>query len=183
MNIFQELTEARMFGNVETLDGKKSSELAEMAYLMMLMLELQRKDMNHEKAKKYAQATIKYNDFESLRLGGTDLHNLLAVLNHIDAYEGRVIINSKVSVPALTLRRYFKDVRDNRHEPRLDREIFARLEFELSIHDSQLKNLRRAILSWDLSNKSEKDLVYQTVRKLLNKHAYRSDIAVEFNSK
>jgi hypothetical protein len=183
MNFFQELKEARMFGNVETLQGQTSSSLADMAYTMMLMLELQRKDMDSNWAKKYAESTIKYNDFSDMRLGGTDLHNLLSVLNHIEDYVDEVRINSKVSVPVLTLKRYFKDIRDGRNEPRLDRELFQRLEFELSIHDSQLKNLRRAILAYDSLEKSEIDMLYQNVRKLLNKHAYRSDIAVKFNSK
>lgn len=182
MNIFQELKESRMFGNVDTLDGQKVSSLASMAYLMMLMLELKRKEKDSW-SKKYAESTIKYNDFESMRLNGTDLHNILAVLNHTDVYDGRLDVDVKVSVPVLGLRRYFKDVRDGRHEPKLDRELFTRLESQLSIHDSQLKSLRREILDWSMTDDSEKDMVFAIIKRLLNKHAYRSDIAVYFNSK
>lgn len=184
MNIFQELKESKMFGSADTLDGKKSSQLADMAYLMMLMLELQRKDMDKKWAKQYAEDTIRANDFESMKFNCSDLHNLLSVLNHLDVYEGRVKVDRRVSVPVFGLWRYFREVASGDNKDSMqDRNLFSKLESELGINDAQLKNLRRTILYWGDADSSERKIVYDNMKRMLNKNGYKSDIAMYFATK
>lgn len=83
----QELTEARLFTDATTIKGKSVEDIASIVYLMIMMLEIIR-HTNHDYAVDYASKTMVYNTYENLHYSGTDLGNLLAVLNNQDTFKG-----------------------------------------------------------------------------------------------
>lgn len=182
LEFLEELNEARLFRGADTLKGKSAKDLAKIAYLMILMLEvLRRRDESW--AKKYASDTMGYDNFNTMRNYATDLHNLLAVLGHQDKYEGKISVDSKISVPTLQLKRYLRDIQDGRTDRSQDRSLFKKLEDYFKISDSNLKQYRRVVGDWGLSSSDERNSILHRMRATMQSYGQYSDISRHFTDK
>ena len=84
-----ELTEARMFYDGKDLKGRSAEDIAGLAYLIIMLLQIIRYDYPSQ-AKSYASDTARYKQYETMHYSATDLSNLLAVLNNQENYDDKI---------------------------------------------------------------------------------------------
>jgi hypothetical protein len=141
----QELAEARMYKNRDTLQGKTAEELAKGMFLMIMMLEILRKE-DSSFAKRYSINTQWNQDFRSLRLQASDLHNIITVLSNQDQFADKIAVNKAISPPILQLKHYFRDIENDRKDRGWDRAFFKKLEEFLKINDSACREDRKSVV-------------------------------------
>lgn len=178
----QEIKEARIYRDGGTLNGKSAAELAKVAYLLIISLEILRNE-DYMFARSYASSTLPYENFRSMRNSATDLHNLLAVLANQSQHQDKIKTDFQINIPGLQLKRYFRDIINGRKERSLDRALFKQLEDYLKIRDSDLRHMRRIVGDWRIATSSEKKTVIRDIRNLLNRLSINNDLFLHFRSK
>ncbi len=177
----QELTEARMFTNKETLHNMSAEEIGEIVYLIFMLVEVIRWNHN-SKAESYAQQTTAYYPYSSIEYSGTDLGNLLAVLNNQGKFKDFIKMDGGVSMPLFLTTRYLKAVKDNSDATKSeDQRFFWKLEDYLKVYrNPTLRQLRRDIGNWTSLKQGDKIRVIQLLRRELDKKASNIDLYLWF---
>jgi hypothetical protein len=181
LDFIQELNEARLYRGTDTLKGKTADDLSKVAFLMIMMLEILRHE-DKSYASTYVHDTISYENFESMRSSASDLHNLLAVLNHQEKYEEKIKTNLSISVPVLQIKRYLRDIENHRFDHGQDRSFFLKLEDFLKISDSKVKSIRRVVGDWKDNSHGEKDIIRHQIKNLIQASGQQSDILQKFKT-
>lgn len=190
LEFIQEIAEARIYKNGETLKGKTIEDIAKITFLTIMMLEIIR-CKNPSVASSYANNTQPYQSFDSMRTSASDLHNLLVVIANQDKFQDKLASNKKysstwpftqstlphpITLPELQTRRYLKDVVNSRKEIALDRSYFKTLEDYLQIKDSNLRNIRRNVADWGLNSQSDKNSTINIIKQLANSLSQQNDV-------
>ena len=179
----QELTEARMFFGPKDLKSMSANDIAEIIFLIFMMLEVL-KQYKPNYAASYASDTMRYNTYENMHYSGTDLGNLLAVLNNQDTFKDSFKSDARVAIPLYQINRYLRDVSSkskNSHSD--DVSFFWRLEDYLKLYsNSLLRQLRRDIGNWKDLTRAEKQQTYYILRREFDKRASSVDIYLYYKS-
>jgi hypothetical protein len=175
LEFIQEIAEARIYKNGETLKGKTVEDLAKITFLTIMMLEILRHG-DSRIASKYANDTQPFQTFNSMRTSASDLHNLCVVMSNQEKFKDKISTNSKISLPELQTRRYLKDVANGRKEIALDRSYFKKLEDYLQIKDNSLKNIRRNVADWELNSQSDRNSTINIIKQLANSLSQQNDL-------
>jgi len=178
----QELTEARMYRNTTTLSGKKATELAKVAFLMFMMLEILRHE-DKSFAKRYSLDSIGYDSFGSLKGSATDLHNVLSVLANQSKYADKITTDLSIAVPILQIRKYLRDIENDRKDKGWDRAFFKTLSEFLKITDADLKEMRIWVGDWLQASATEKRKLRLQIKNLLQATNHQNDLLVHFRTK
>jgi hypothetical protein len=178
----QELTEARMYRNTTTLSGKKATELAKVAFLMFMMLEILRHEDNSF-AKRYSLDSMWYDNFASLKSSSTDLHNVLAVLANQSKYADKITTDLNIAVPILQIRKYLRDIENDRKDKGWDRAFFKTLSEFLKIRDADLKEMRIWVGDWLQASATEKRKLRLQIKNLLQATNHQNDLLIHFRTK
>lgn len=178
-----ELVEARMFYGPKDLKNMSADKIAEIVFLIFMMIEVVR----HYKpgyASTYASDTLKYNTYENMHYAGTDLGNLLAVLNNQDTFKAYIKTESGVAIPLFQINRYLRDVISNSKSNHSDDvTFFWRLEDYLKLYsNSLLRQLRRDIGNWNDLSLSNKEQIYLILRREFDKRSSSVDIYLWYKS-
>lgn len=179
LDFIQELTESRMYKGSDTLRGKSASELAKATYLMILILEILRKE-DIKYAQDYAQKTLAYDDFDHMRTNATDLHNLISVLTHQDAYASRMKEDKRISMPTLQTKRHLRDMIRGVYVKQMVLQYLMSVEKFLKIDDSLLKQMRRQVGEWQVISDREKREVKRKIKSVLAGMNQWNDIYTHF---
>lgn len=182
LNFFEELKEARLFRGRETLKGKTADELGKVLYLMFMMIEILRAE-DKLWAIEYVTNTMADEQFTSMRSNSTDMHNLIAILSNQNKYEGRITTNYKISPPLLQIKRYFRDILNDRKLRGVDRSFFKSLEDFLQISNGEFKNVRRTVADWNLASDTEKHTVRYAIKNLIRPTNQQNDLLIHFFDK
>jgi len=179
LDFIQELTESRMYKGSDTLRGKTAKELARVTYLMILILEILRKEDN-KFAQDYAQQTLAYDDFDHMRTNATDLHNLISVLTHQDKYANRIKEDKTISMPSLQTKRHLRDMIRGVYVKQMVLQYLLTVERFLKIDDSLLKQMRRQVGEWHVLSDREKREVQRKIKSILSSMNQWNDIYTHF---
>lgn len=179
LEFIQELTEARLFRNRDTLNGRSARNIADICFLALLAMEILR-TLDSSYAKKYSNDTLSYGQFKTMRNNATDLHNLLAVLNNQSEYAGKMQPDLTISVPVLQIRRYLRDLDNDRKDKPVDRQFFYKLQSFLKITNGEYKELRRAIVDWRFNSAVEKRNIIRTIKNEFNRMTLQLDLQQHF---
>lgn len=182
LEFIQEISEARLFKNSDTLKGKSVTDIGKITFLSIMMMEIIR---NHDNryAIDYAKNTRSSNNFSAMNPGKTDLHNLLVVLTHQDKFSDKIKTDSKIFVPMIQLKHYLNNIEVSCTELDVDRRmLFKKLEDGLLIKDNSLKHIRRAVADWDQTSKNEREVIYTTMKQLANSLAQQNDLYQYFKN-
>jgi translation elongation factor EF-1beta len=175
----KELVEARLFFGPTDLKNRPASEIAEIIYLIFMMLEIIRWQ-NNSWAKKYADQTMQYNTYDAMHYAGTDLANLLAVLNNQDVFKHDIKVESDVNIPLFQINRYLRGFSSNNSHSD-DVRFFWQLEDYLKIYSKPLlRQLRRDAGNWDNLQHKDRVQFIQLLRQLFDKHCSTVDIYLWF---
>lgn len=178
----QELVEARLYRNTTTLNGKTAAELAKVAYLMFMMLEILRHEDNSF-AKRYSLETMWYNNFASMKSTASDLHNVLAILSNQTNYKNKIKVDANISVPNLQIRKYLRDIENDRKEKGWDRAFFKTLGEFLKITSSDLKQMRMYVADWTANSITEKRKIKLAIKNALQATKHQNDLLIQFRTK
>jgi hypothetical protein len=181
-SFLQELTEARMYRNTTTLSGKKATELAKVAFLMFMMLEILRHE-DKSFAKRYSLDSMWYDNFASLKSSSTDLHNVLSVLGNQSKYADKITTDLSIAVPILQIRKYLRDIENDRKDRGWDRAFFKTLSEFLKITDADLKEMRIWVGDWLQASATEKRKLRLQIKNLLQATNHQNDLLVHFRTK
>jgi len=178
-----ELTEARLFFGPKDINGMSVQEIAEIVFLMFMMLEVIRR-VKPSWAASYATDTLKYNTYENMRYAGTDLGNLLAVLNNQDTFAAQLKTTSGISIPLFQINRYLRDMGSSSKSSHSDDiTFFWRLEDYLKLYSkSLLRQLRRDIGNWGDQTYASKVQIYNILRREFDSRSSSADMYLYFKS-
>lgn len=146
--LINEINEARIFFKDSSVKGKSAKKLADLAFTMIMALEITRQSREHM-AMSYANRTLKYQEFDTIYSNTTDLYNILVVLNDQTKFAEYITVDTSISFPKMQFKRYLRDVISGHADPSADRTFFIRLESYFKIDDSYLKIVRRTVCDWN----------------------------------
>jgi len=176
----QELAEARLYFDADDVKGKSADDIAAIIFLMFMLLEVVRKS-NPSFTSSYADQTMRYNTYESIHYAGTDLGNLLAVLNNQETYKDRIKTNFNISIPLFQINRYLSAVRSNSNSRQEDATFFWRLDDYLrAYHFPALRLLRRDIVDWHNATHADKTRIIMMLRREFDKRSSSNDLYLWF---
>lgn len=177
----QELTEARMFYGAKDVKGMSAKEIGELIYLLFMLLEVVRWTKKSE-ATSYANKTMELSPYDTMFYSGTDLCNLLAVLNHQDVFAGQVKVDKNLSLPLFQINRYLGAVRSGSSSSGSeDQTFFWRLEDYLKVYsNSAFRQLRRDIGNWTNLQHVDKVRITDLLRREFDKRASQTDLYLWF---
>jgi len=176
----KELTEARMFMRPTDISGMSAEQIGDIIYLIFMMLEIIRY-YNPSYAASYATQTMSYNTYENMHYSGTDLGNLLAVLNNQDTFAGRIKMNGSVSIPLFQINRYLQSLRSSARSDNEDATFFYRLEDYMKLYSKSLfRQLRRDIGQWSKLTYADKNSYCLILRREMDKRASNVDVYLWF---
>ena len=177
--IRDEITEARYIRTGADALGRDMTDVAESFFEQLLMLQQMRFE-NPAFAKKYAKDTLKFMNFSSVKPGGTDLHNLAAIISNPNKYQG-VTSGGTVSFDELGFKRYLRDIAAGRTNQAMDRTFLMKQQRNLGISSSFLKQARRASADYGRTNPGERTaLSARMVNSQRQDGKFRSDISKQY---
>jgi len=163
-----EISEARLYRQRNVTSKMTVDDAANFAFLNTLLLYiLYCEYATSPSAINYADRTIRYQNFNRFKNGGTDLYfayySLLGndgrtktVYGGPDAANDAKLDRIKLSTPML--RKFFNDMADNRLDPRFVQRFFLQLERGLGISTQNYRSIRRLAMDWPKLNDMEKKL-------------------------
>jgi len=177
--IREEITEARYIRTGGDTMGRNMNDIAESYFEQLLMLQQMRFE-NPAFAKKYAKDTLKFMNFNGVKAGGTDLHNLASIINNPTKYSG-VTASGNVQFDEIGFKRYLRDIISGRDSTAMDRTFLMRQQKQLGIDSSFLKAARRVSADYGRSNPGERTaLSARMVNSQRVDGKYRSDISKQY---
>jgi hypothetical protein len=178
--IHGELVEARMFFGPDNIKGKSAEQISDIIYLLFMMIEVIRY-YHPDRAAKYADETLCYSTYENMHYAGTDLGNLLAVLNNQDTFKAYLKTESKISIPLFQINRYLQSVRSRNKSNNDDATFFWKLEEYLKLYSKSLfRQLRRDAGNWKNLTRADKVAFCQILRREFDSRAGNADIYLWF---
>lgn len=170
-----ELAESRIFQYRDDFRNKSARELADITFVMTLVLEVLR-HRQRRSSQEYAGRTIYMSDFKAVKSSATDLANLVTVLSDQEKFDREIKADSRVSVPELQLKRYLRDVADGKESGSFDREFLLKFEDYLRVNDGELRNARRIVAYWNTASAMDKKNTVDTLMRTLRSKANRIDL-------
>lgn len=169
---FQDLVESRLFKDGTSFKGKSAEQIAELTFLCFMLLEILRYEDKGD-AKSYVEDTYKFKNFEAVKSSGTDLHNLISVLNNQDRYDVYINSNSSISIAPQQLRRYLLGF-SGQSDHYFNRSFLIKLEGYLQV--SKYKTMRRIVADWKDSTNSDKYGVLMMLKRRFSDLAINLDL-------
>ena len=110
---FSELKEARIFKNLNLVDGTKADDLA----ILMLNMFFALNFIWHEdraSAVEYARNIMSQPGFKGFRTTQPDLYNAITLLLHQEKYSDKLITRYDITIPELRIKRILRDMSGGR---------------------------------------------------------------------
>jgi hypothetical protein len=124
----------------------------------------------------YAVKTLQFCDFDSMRMGTTDVANLVCILNNQSEYEEKIQVDFDVSAPMLQINSYMQNLKQRYFSSGMVRQFFLNLEAMLQINDSTLWSVRRTVIDWRRATDMEKRMAIDNIRREIHRHSLLLDI-------
>jgi len=170
-----ELAEAKYMRTDRDAVGRSSDNIAQGFFEHLLVLQQMRFE-NPAWAQKYAKDTMRYMSFNNVRTGATDLHNLASIVNNPAKYASK-IGKSSSTINELGFKRYLRNIINGKYVPGQDRAFFLATQKSLGIKNSLLKQARRVMSDYGVTNKNERASVSTRLTNSFRQDSrYRSDV-------
>ena len=178
MPFLQYVSEARIVRRQNDLSRYTFEDIQERIYVSFLALGLL-KNFEDQRSwlNAYADNILTYGNFDMVRMSGNDLYNMLSVV------DGRGDIVKKLKnpgraeamrqrhpLPTFAVRRYLRKWED-------DYRFLTQLENSLGIRNSQYKNIRRQIASYQKLDSNSQQRLRKSLSQLANTLLTGTDIA------
>lgn len=156
MEFIKDINEARMTRDSSNARVLTYTDCCERLYLTVLTLELLRQYPTFTNTVKvYAKKTSGYESYKYFRSNGTDLYNFIYYVNGDDKALNKLKDpgaakrkRKSVTLPTMQLNGYITKLSYGT-QPQNTAQLFVRLENELGIVNSDYKQVRRALSTWN----------------------------------
>jgi len=171
----EELTEARYIRTPNQTIGRSGESIAESFFEHLLVLQQMRFE-NPTWAQQYAKDTLKYMNFSNVRTGGTDLHNLAAIVSNPSKFSGKVDgLPSRFD--ELAFKRYLRNIVSNNYNPAQDRIFLTQMQKNMGIKGGLLSKARRIMADYSKTTPNERTAVStRMVNAFRHDGQFRSDV-------
>lgn len=174
MQFLQSLCESKLFPSKASLERKRDSDVAELAYFYLLAMRIMRLESETEKfAKGYAHKTAEWGTYFRWRDTATDLYVLLHRLSFIDHPDKG---KAHFPVDIKLIHRWLAEEGRGQHDNRLARRVLTGLDFSLRINSQSSKAMRRIVADWDDQSVHQKSTTLKKLYDKLHTIAPRSEI-------
>mgnify|MGYP006413637005 FL=1 len=145
---FSELKEARIFKNLNLVDGTKADDLA----ILMLNMFFALNFIWHEdraSAVKYARNIMSQPGFKGFRTTQPDLYNAITLLLHQEKYSDKLITRYDITIPELRIKRILRDMSGGRVDEDDYHQLFLLMMRTTKGVSSDHQRVRRQLRRYD----------------------------------
>jgi hypothetical protein len=145
---FSELKEARIFKNLNLVDGTKADDLA----ILMLNMFFALNFIWHEdraSAVKYARNIMSQPGFKGFRTTQPDLYNAITLLLHQEKYSDKLITRYDITIPELRIKRILRDMSGGRVDEDDYHQLFLLMMRTIKGVSSDHQRVRRQLRRYD----------------------------------
>lgn len=145
---FSELKEARIFKNLNLVDGTKADDLA----ILMLNMFFALNFIWHEdraSAVKYARNIMSQPGFKGFRTTQPDLYNAITLLLHQEKYSDKLITRYDITIPELRIKRILRDMSGGRVDEDDYHQLFLLMMHTTKGVSSDHQRVRRQLRRYD----------------------------------
>ncbi len=145
---FSELKEARIFKNLNLVDGTKADDLAILMLNMLFALNF----IWHEdraSAVKYARNIMSQPGFKGFRTTQPDLYNAITLLLHQEKYSDKLITRYDITIPELRIKRILRDMSGGRVDEDDYHQLFLLMMRTTKGVSSDHQRVRRQLRRYD----------------------------------
>jgi hypothetical protein len=145
---FSELKEARIFKNLNLVDGTKADDLA----ILMLNMFFALNFIWHEdraSAIKYARSIMNQPAFKGFRTTQPDMYNAIVLLLHQEKYSDKLITRYDINIPELRIKRILRDMSGGRIDEDDYHQLFLLLMRTIRGVSSDHQRVRRQLHLYD----------------------------------
>jgi hypothetical protein len=145
---FSELSEARIFKNLNLVDGTKADDLA----ILMLNMFFALNFIWHEdraSAIKYARNIMSQPGFKGFRTTQPDMYNAITLLLHQEKYADRLITRYDITIPELRIKRILRDMSGGRVDEDDYHQLFLLMMRTIKGVSSDHQRVRRQLRRYD----------------------------------
>jgi len=176
--IQKEIIEARVFRSGRDVEGLPQ-KIADTTYQHFLAFNIMRYEIT-EWAAEYAGKVLIYQNFDLIRNNACDFNNLIAAVNNPEKYLQSD--KSHYNVPFMQLRRWFREVNNKEFDLLFDRRIFLQLEEGLKQNNGQIKQIRRYVTDWKITEPQDRKFAARMLYKMLYNSSYNDDMVTKFRA-
>jgi hypothetical protein len=145
---FSELKEARIFKNLNLVDGTEADDLA----ILMLNMFFALNFIWHEdraSAVKYARNIMSQPGFKGFRTTQPDMYNAITLLLHQEKYADRLITRYDITIPELRIKRILRDMSGGRVDEDDYHQLFLLMMRTIKGVSSDHQRVRRQLRRYD----------------------------------
>jgi hypothetical protein len=145
---FGELQEARIFKNLNLVDGTKADELGLLLVNMFFALNF----IWHEdraSAVKYARNIMSQPGFKGFRTTQPDMYNAITLLLHQEKYSDKLITRYDITIPELRIKRILRDMSGGRVDEDDYHQLFLLMMRTIKGVSSDHQRVRRQLRRYD----------------------------------
>jgi len=172
----QEISESRLYRTTNNMRKLTGRDIAELAYLNTLAVYLFLVAKNDTD---YAKKTSRYGNYKNFKTTSTDLYMLGYVINNpegISLSTDEVSYLNRLQFDANKHYRFIKEISSAKGKLQTAAGYLYRLESQLKINNSKLKDFRRSIISWDSLSSSNKKMLVNKMALEMRKLAQGSEL-------
>jgi len=145
---FSELKEARVFKNLNLVDGTKADELGLLLVNMFFALNF----IWHEdrsSAVSYARNIMSQPAFKGFRTTQPDMYNAIVLLLHQEKYSDKIVTRYDITIPELRIKRILRDMTNGRVDEDDYHQLFLLLMRTIRGWTSDHQRVRRQLHLYD----------------------------------
>jgi len=152
---FEELREARIFKNLNLVQGVKADDLAIMLLNMFFALNfIWHEDRNA--AVKYAQGMMRDPNLNAFRTTQSDMFNTIALLLHQEKYSDRINTKYDITIPEYRIKRILRDMARGRVDEDDYHQLFLLMMRQIKGVTSDHQRIRRQLHLYDKMSTQDK---------------------------
>ena len=152
---FEELREARIFKNLNLVQGVKADDLAIMLLNMFFALNfIWHEDRNA--AVKYAQGMMRDPNLNAFRTTQSDMFNTIALLLHQEKYSDRINTKYDITIPEYRIKRILRDMARGRVDEDDYHQLFLLMMRQIKGITSDHQRIRRQLHLYDQMSTQDK---------------------------
>lgn len=181
------IQESSLLYSLSAVNRYNARDIADLCFLYAICLHILRQEFEFAPwAHSYAQDTVKYGDWDQIRVHETDLYQFLNILDkqdvrwthHLKDAKPSHLLMHEIHVGHMEWSKFLRNLAANKYDTDLAARLLMRLEQDLKISVSNYKSMRRIASDWDQDHVTTeaKSLVVTRMLQALRYKAVRGDI-------
>ena len=182
-----DLYESRMFPSKTSMKKLNAEDVAEMAFLYLIALQILKSEFSTEKfAQDYLYKTFKFGNFDRISSNSTDLAWLLHVLSTrnaelLDGNRNNETELGKINLNDNVILNWARQAIKGRTSVEVDRRFFIMLEKMLNIRTSNYRSVRTLASEWQNLDVENRQLAMTRLLMAFRKKMLRAEVYQELD--